>query len=362
MSEAVRASRTIPAGAWFAVPGCGLAAPPGEPVRAVPRVAREAGRLGVADPARQPPGAATTPRPRGPALLASMALHAALLAALLLTARTVLPPEPAETAVPLVFEPAPDAAPAAPLAEMPQAAAPRRLESPAAPEVPVLAAPSADAVPLSPLVEPPSPPMPVPTDAAPPARPVPPFDVLASPRAVPPPDAAPSPPAPSLPRRMPAPPPVRPVPHLPPPRLVQPSPGPPAARPDGSAREAPQPGGLASGPAAGSQAPPAPQSLSARVEGPSVPPRPLAGAPGNVQPAYPDQARRRGIEGRVVVRATVSSAGRVLGAAVAQGSGSDALDRAALDAVRGYSFTPATRGGVAVDGVADLPFTFRLAG
>ena len=62
----------------------------------------------------------------------------------------------------------------------------------------------------------------------------------------------------------------------------------------------------------------------------------------------------------MVVRAVVSPEGRTASAAVAQSSGSDALDRAALDAVRGYSFQPAMRAGVAVQGVAELPFTFRL--
>ena len=33
----------------------------------------------------------------------------------------------------------------------------------------------------------------------------------------------------------------------------------------------------------------------------------------------------------------------------------------AVEAVRGYSFAPATRGGVAVQAVAELPFTFSLA-
>ena len=337
MIEAVRASRTTPPGSWFALVDRGSPAAT-QPVRAERRVAREAGRLSVADPTRQPLAGAAIARPRGPGLLASAALHGALLAALLLTARAVLPPEPDEAAVPLVFEPAPDAAPPTPLADTP-----RRAPEPArTPEAPVLHPASADTAPLLPPAEPPVPP---------------PEILAAAPTGALPQAMAPLP-APPRPRMMPAPPPVRPVAHLPPQHLASPSPAPsPATRTDAPAREAPPPRAAASEPPAGAQAPP----RAARAEAPSVAPRPLAGSPGNVQPAYPEQARRRGIEGRVVVRATVSAAGRVLGVAVAQGSGSEALDRAALEAVRGYSFTPATRGGAAVDGVAELPFTFRLA-
>lgn len=353
MSEAVRASRAIPPGAWFGVAEREGPAAAARPVRAVRRVAAEAGRLSVADPARQPLAAAATRRPRGPALLASAALHGALLAALLLTARAILPPEIDEVAVPLVFEPAPDAVPLA----QPAPASPRTLEPADAPEAPVLVAPPADTAPASPLAEPPATP-PLPAGSAQAAQPAPPLDVLASPPAAPLPGAAAPLPAPPRPRTIPPPPPTRPVPHLSPPRLAPPSP--PASRPDGSARQAAPPRDATPEPLA-SHAPPSAQAPAARTEAPPLPPRPLAGAPGNVQPAYPDQARRRGIEGRVVIRATVSAAGRVLGVAVAQGSGSDALDRAALDAVRGYSFAPATRGGAAVEGVADLPFTFRLA-
>lgn len=361
MIEAVRASRTPPPGSWFALVDRDSSTAT-QPVRAERRVAREAGRLSVADPARQPLAGTAIPRPRGSGLLASAALHGALLATMLLTARTVLLPEPDEAAVPLVFEPAPDAAPPTPLADTPQAPPQRALEPARTPESPTLHPPPADTVPLLPLAEPPVPPPSattlLPDSLAQAEQPAPPPEILAAAPTGALPQAMTPLPAPPRPRTMPAPPPVRPVAHLPPQHLAPPFPAPsPATPPDTPAREARPPHALASEPPAGAQAPPS----AARTEVPSMPPRPLAGSPGNVQPAYPEQARRRGIEGRVVVRATVSTTGRVLGVAVAQSSGSEALDRAALEAVRGYSFTPATRGGAAVDGVADLPFTFHLA-
>ena len=50
---------------------------------------------------------------------------------------------------------------------------------------------------------------------------------------------------------------------------------------------------------------------------------------------YPDAARRDGVEGQVSVRFTVGRDGQVLDAAIVRGSGSDALDAAALAMFRG---------------------------
>jgi protein TonB len=53
-----------------------------------------------------------------------------------------------------------------------------------------------------------------------------------------------------------------------------------------------------------------------------------------VHKTYPDQARRRGEEGRVGVRFTVDRSGRVVDAAIVAGSGSAQLDEAALALLR----------------------------
>ncbi len=50
---------------------------------------------------------------------------------------------------------------------------------------------------------------------------------------------------------------------------------------------------------------------------------------------YPDDARRRGEEGRVAIRFTVDHAGHVLDATLASSSGSDRLDAATLALLRG---------------------------
>jgi len=56
-----------------------------------------------------------------------------------------------------------------------------------------------------------------------------------------------------------------------------------------------------------------------------------------------------GSEGAVTVRAFVLADGAVRTVEVARSSGSDILDRAAVEAVRGWQFAPATRDGVPQD-------------
>ena len=73
-------------------------------------------------------------------------------------------------------------------------------------------------------------------------------------------------------------------------------------------------------------------------------------------PAYPLAARRRGLEGSVVLRVRFDAEGRPEDIAVLTGSGSEMLDSAARDAVLRWRF----RGGSA--GSVDVPITFRLRG
>ena len=55
---------------------------------------------------------------------------------------------------------------------------------------------------------------------------------------------------------------------------------------------------------------------------------------------YPEEARRRGEEGRVTLRFTVDRSGRVVDASVAASSGSAALDAAGLALIRQAAFPP----------------------
>ncbi len=74
---------------------------------------------------------------------------------------------------------------------------------------------------------------------------------------------------------------------------------------------------------------------------------------------YPSEARAAGEEADVVLQVTIDSQGRVTSAEVV-GSASAEFDRAALAAVRGFIFSPATRGGVPVAARILYSYPFRL--
>lgn len=75
-------------------------------------------------------------------------------------------------------------------------------------------------------------------------------------------------------------------------------------------------------------------------------------------PVYPVEARRRREQGTVKLLVLVGADGRVDDIEIAGSSGSKALDRAALRAVREWRWAPVTRGGtaMAVRGYVTIPF------
>lgn len=80
----------------------------------------------------------------------------------------------------------------------------------------------------------------------------------------------------------------------------------------------------------------------------------------NPPPRYPEIARQKGWEGRVMVRATVDATGRVTATALQQSAGFGVLDEAALQAVRGWKFIPRKENGIARDSVVEVPVNFTL--
>ncbi|HEY0711745.1 MAG TPA: energy transducer TonB, partial [Polyangia bacterium] len=80
----------------------------------------------------------------------------------------------------------------------------------------------------------------------------------------------------------------------------------------------------------------------------------------NPRPAYPAIALSRGWQGKVLLRVQVGPDGRPRSIAVAQGSGRQLLDDAAIAAVRGWSFVPARQGDVPVAGWVTVPIVFEL--
>ncbi len=83
-------------------------------------------------------------------------------------------------------------------------------------------------------------------------------------------------------------------------------------------------------------------------------------ADGNIPPAYPLAAARRGEHGTVTLRLTVGTDGSVLEAEVAKSSGSLRLDQAARDQIATWHFTPAMRDGKPQIDVIELGVDFVL--
>lgn len=80
----------------------------------------------------------------------------------------------------------------------------------------------------------------------------------------------------------------------------------------------------------------------------------------NRKPPYPEIARQRGQEGKVILLARIDRTGHLTGIDVIRSSGYLILDEAAVKAVRKWRFKPATRAGMAIEGTVAIPVDFRL--
>src|SRR3546814_12104805 len=78
-------------------------------------------------------------------------------------------------------------------------------------------------------------------------------------------------------------------------------------------------------------------------------------------PRYPRESRRHHEEGIVVLALTLDLDGSVAAISVAQSSGFQRLDEAALRAVRKWRWAPTIRSGQAVKvrGLVEIPFVLR---
>ena len=74
---------------------------------------------------------------------------------------------------------------------------------------------------------------------------------------------------------------------------------------------------------------------------------------------YTDEARRRGLQGDVVLEIVVRRDGTVGDVTVLQGLGAG-LDQRAVAAVRQWRFAPARRHGTAVDVIVEVAVEFTL--
>jgi protein TonB len=80
----------------------------------------------------------------------------------------------------------------------------------------------------------------------------------------------------------------------------------------------------------------------------------------NPRPEYPEDARRQRQEGVVVLSVEVETDGHVGAISVSQSSGHPLLDRAAMEAVREWTFEPAREGAFAVASRVEVPVRFTL--
>ena len=79
-----------------------------------------------------------------------------------------------------------------------------------------------------------------------------------------------------------------------------------------------------------------------------------------VQPIYPEDARKAGVEGTAIVEVTIGADGAMVRSSLAESSGNPQLDEAALQAVHVSKFAAGTRDGKPVEMKVKIPFRFRL--
>lgn len=79
-----------------------------------------------------------------------------------------------------------------------------------------------------------------------------------------------------------------------------------------------------------------------------------------LKPEYPEIARQFGMEGRVFVKAVVEKNGTVSDVWIIKSSGSDVLDKAAVECVRNALFLPAKTRDIALRSEVALIIDFRL--
>ncbi len=80
----------------------------------------------------------------------------------------------------------------------------------------------------------------------------------------------------------------------------------------------------------------------------------------NPKPVYPAEARKKGYQGEVILKAEILSNGRVGQVELKKSSGHEILDRSALAAVKQWKFIPAKEGGESIPVWVNIPVTFQL--
>jgi protein TonB len=81
----------------------------------------------------------------------------------------------------------------------------------------------------------------------------------------------------------------------------------------------------------------------------------------NPAPHYPSEARRMGMEGRVVLHVEILQSGDAGRIEIRQSSGHDMLDQAAITAVAGWRFEPKRISGARITAWTDVSIRFKLS-
>lgn len=84
------------------------------------------------------------------------------------------------------------------------------------------------------------------------------------------------------------------------------------------------------------------------------------GSATNPKPQYPKLARKKGWQGRVILRVHVDENGHPVDVQIAHSSGYKILDRAALKTIRKWTFQPARKAGFHVASTVHIPIRFDL--
>lgn len=164
------------------------------------------------------------------------------------------------------------------------------------------------------------------------------------------------------------------APPPPPPQVEPPKPAPQVVQPKAAPRPAPANLPVVQNPVPSSDpgpdtvqvaqaqppAPPAPPPAPPAPE-PVTEPKGYAGYLNNPAPTYPSAAQLRKLQGRVVLKVHVLASGQPDTVDIAQSSGYDILDQAAIKAVTAWVFDPAKRGTKPIDGWVNVPINFKLS-
>jgi len=129
-----------------------------------------------------------------------------------------------------------------------------------------------------------------------------------------------------------------------------------------TAEKTPKPAAEAPAAMPQASATPAPAAPATNSQPPLTLPNLNAGYLHNPAPRYPEEARERGEQGKVLVRALITVDGTVAELALRKSSGFAGLDQSALETVKKWRFVPARRGAAAVSAWVVVPITFSLEG